>query len=136
MKKKTAKLYEQHFNMKSYISTKRVGKGEYTYNMKYKVKVCDRFNTIEWETETPTTEECQKMYDILSAMKLNEQEIVKKKTTTVTTTTPAKSRKPASPAQLKLLRQKSIPYEDDITAQEAFLLLQKNSNVYPNKNID
>lgn len=108
-----------------------VGKGD---NKMYKVKVCDRFNTIEWETENPTTEECQKMYDILKDMSIVEVPQVVKKTTT-TTTTSGGPKKPASDKQLLLLRQKSIPYDDDITAQQAYLLLQKYSNVIPNKNI-
>ena len=103
--------------------------------MTYKCKVCDRFNTIEWETENPTTEECQKIYDVLAAMSIKEEkpQVIKKVTKTVTSN--SVTPKPASEAQLKLLRQKSLPYNDDITAQEAYLLLQKYSNVIPNKNI-
>lgn len=109
----------------------KVGKGD---NKMYKVKVCDRFNTIEWETENPTTEECQKIYDILSAMNIKEEkpQVIKKTTTTTVSGAPKKK---ASEAQLKLLRQKSVPYDDDITAQQAYLLLQKYSDVIPNKNI-
>lgn len=107
----------------------KVGKGD---NKMYKCKVCDRFNTIEWETENPTTEECQKMYDILKDMSIVEvSQTVKKVTTTTTGTT----KKPASDKQLLLLRQKRIPYNEDITAQQAYLLLQKYSNVFPDKNI-
>lgn len=102
--------------------------------MTYKVKVCDRFNTIEWETENPTTEECQKIYDVLVAMDIKEEkpQVIKKTTTTTVSGAPKKK---ASEAQLKLLRQKSVPYDDDITAQQAYLLLQKYSDVIPNKNI-
>lgn len=110
--------------------------------MNYKVKICDRFNTIEWETQEVTTEECQRMYDILRGMKIEvdtPSQVVKKVTTTTTTSNNSKpvqtSKKPATEKQLLLLRQKSIPYEDDITAQQAFLLLQKYSSVMPNKNI-
>ena len=36
----------------------------------YKCKVCDRFNTIEWETDTPDPVEFQVMYDILSNIQI------------------------------------------------------------------
>lgn len=98
--------------------------------MVYKVKVCDRFNTIEWETEEPNTEECQRMYEVLRAMCIDETSVVTK---TVTKTEHKK--KPASDKQKLLLRQKKIPYDQDITAQEAFLLLQKYEKVYPDKTI-
>ena len=105
-----------------------------TPSKKYKVKVCDRFNTIEWETENPTTEECQKIYDVLAAMDIKEEkpQVIKKTTTTTVSRAPKKK---ASEAQLKRLRQKSVPYDDDITAQQAYLLLQKYGDVIPNKNI-
>lgn len=101
--------------------------------MVYKVKVCDRFNTIEWETETPTTEECQKMYDILKCMKITEEAPVVKKT--IKKETVQVPKKPATDKQLLLLRQKKIPYNEDITAQQAYLLLQKYSDVIPDKTI-
>lgn len=108
----------------------KVGKGD---NKMYKVKVCDRFNTIEWETETPTTEECQKMYDILKDMKITEEAPVVKKT--IKKETVQVPKKPATDKQLLLLRQKKIPYNEDITAQQAYLLLQKHSDVIPDKTI-
>lgn len=107
--------------------------------MIYKVKVCDRFNTIEWETESPNVEECQRMYDILAKMNLRDDVAVITKKKTVTTTTSSSNPqvgKPASEAQLRLLRQKNVPHEDDITAKEAWHLLQKYSSIYPNKNIE
>lgn len=100
--------------------------------MAYKCKVCDRFNTIEWESEDPSVGELQYMYNMLAALKIREEPMVVKRVTKTTTTG---AKKPASEAQKKLMRQKSIPYDDDISAQEAFLLLQKYSDVYPNKNI-
>ena len=100
--------------------------------MTYKVKVCDRFNTIEWETENPTTEECQKIYDILSTMNIVEKESQTIKKTTEKTVS-GKPKKPATEPQKKLLRQKGIPYNDERTSQEAYFLLQKFSNVFPDQ---
>ena len=102
--------------------------------MTYKVKVCDRFNTIEWETENPTTEECQKIYDVLAAMSIVEKESQTIKKTTEKTVS-GKPKKPATEPQKKLLRQKGIPYNEDITSQEAYFLLQKFSSVLPDKNV-
>lgn len=105
--------------------------------MTYKIKVCDRFNTIEWDTENPTTEECQKMYDILANMTIAETQITTKKKTVVTTSSqPEKKQfKPASEAQKLLMRQKKIPYREDISAQQAFLYLQQYNDVIPDKTI-
>lgn len=91
--------------------------------MVYKLKVCNEFNTIEWETENPNLDEMQKMLDIVSALK------------TVKTEEKTAEVKPASEAQKLLMRQKSIEYDEDITSKEAYVLLMKAKNVYPNKNI-
>lgn len=104
--------------------------------MVYTIKVCDRFNTIEWTTENPSTEECQKMYDILAGMTTVETVTTKKKTvTTVSKPVEKKEVKPASEAQKLLLRQKKVSYDPDITAKDAYLLLQKYNDTIPDKTI-
>lgn len=92
--------------------------------MVYKLKVCNDFNTIEWETENPNLEEMQKMLDIVSQLSVvkTEEKV-------------AEVAKPASEAQKLLMRQKSIEYDENITSKEAYVLLMKAKNVYPNKNI-
>ena len=75
-------------------------------------KVCHNFNTIEWETDSPSVEEMQHMYDIVRGVHTIEE-------------TPAKpAEKPASEKQVNLLRQLGIPFKEPISSREAYNLIK------------
>lgn len=75
-------------------------------------KVCHNFNTIEWETDSPSVEEMQHMYDIVRGVHTIEE-------------TPAKpAEKPASEKQVNLLRQLGIPFKEPISMREACNLIK------------
>ena len=75
-------------------------------------KVCHNFNTIEWETDSPSVEEMQHMYDIVRGVRTIEE-------------TPAKpAEEPASEKQVNLLCQLGVPFDKDISKREAYNLIK------------
>lgn len=98
----------------------------------YTVKVCDRFNTIQWETEElPTTEECQKVYDVLAKMTIKEEQPTFTKKKTVTTVVEGKPALATEP-QKDLMRRKHIPFDErTCTKAQAQKLLMEATNVIP-----
>ena len=75
-------------------------------------KVCHNFNTIEWETDSPSVEEMQRMYDIVRGIQTVE-------------TAPAKPmEKSASEKQVSLLRKLGIPFKEPISMREACDLIK------------
>lgn len=75
-------------------------------------KVCHNFNTIEWETDSPSVEEMQYIYDIVRGVHTIEE-------------TPAKpAEEPASEKQVNLLRQLGISFDKDISKREAYSLIK------------
>lgn len=82
--------------------------------MKYKCKVCDRFNTIEWETDKPELIECQVMYDILAGIEV------------VDRTAKPEPFEPATEKQLWTLTHYGVKFNrDTISKQDAMKLIKQ-----------
>lgn len=93
------------------------------------VKICSKFNTIEWEAEElPSTEDLQKVYDVLSGVVVKDEDMpqraVKKEKQT--------NDKPASEAQLNAMGWMGIKIPKDCTMAQARALMMKWNNEHPN----
>lgn len=75
-------------------------------------KVCHNFNTIEWETDSPSVGEMQHMYDIVRGVQ------------TVDSTPAKPAEEPASEKQVSLLRTLGIPFDKSISKREAYNLIK------------
>ena len=90
----------------------------------YTIKICSKFNTIEFEAkELPSTEELQKVYDVLSAVVVKDEDkpqraVSKEKTT-------QKNDKPASESQLKAMGWMGIKIPNNCSMSQARALMMK-----------
>lgn len=80
-------------------------------NKFYTCKVCNNFNTIEWVTDNPSVDEMQQMYNIVCGVQ------------TVDSTPAKPAINPATERQKKTLKDLGIKFDDNISKQEAWKLI-------------